>query len=107
MNRTMILHVGLYGCETRSLTLREEHRLSVLDGNTRCHRLRVFEHRVLWRIIGCKRDEVTGGRGENCIMRNFTIFYPSTDIIRVIILKRIKRAGMWHVLGGEKINTGF
>jgi hypothetical protein len=41
--------VVLYGCETLSLTLREEHRL------------RVFENRVLRRIFGPKRDEVTGG----------------------------------------------
>jgi hypothetical protein len=38
----------LYGCETWSLTLRQEHRL------------RVFENRVLRRIFGPKRDEVTG-----------------------------------------------
>jgi hypothetical protein len=41
--------VVLYGCETWSLTLREEHRL------------RVFENRVLRRISGPKRDEITGG----------------------------------------------
>jgi hypothetical protein len=47
--KTIILPV-LYGCETWSLTLREEHRL------------RVFENRVLRRIFGPKRrDEVTGG----------------------------------------------
>ena len=46
--RTVILSVVLYGCETWSLTLREEHRL------------RVFENRVLRRIFGPKRDEVTG-----------------------------------------------
>ena len=45
--RTIILPVVLYGCETRSLTLREERRL------------RVFDNRVL-RIFGPKRDEVTG-----------------------------------------------
>ena len=38
----------LYGCETWSLTLREEHRL------------RVFENRMLRRVFGPKRDEVTG-----------------------------------------------
>jgi hypothetical protein len=38
----------LYGCETWSLTLREEHRL------------RVFDNRVLRRIFGPNRDEVTG-----------------------------------------------
>jgi hypothetical protein len=46
--RTIILPVVLYGCEIWSLTLREEHRL------------RVFENRVLRRIFGPKRDEVTG-----------------------------------------------
>ena len=46
--RTIILPVVLYGCETWSLTLREEHRL------------RVFENRVLRRIFGPKRDGVTG-----------------------------------------------
>jgi hypothetical protein len=43
------LQFVLYGCETWSLTLREEHTL------------RVFENRVLRRIFGKKRDEVTGG----------------------------------------------
>jgi hypothetical protein len=43
--KTIILPVILYGCETWSLTLREEHRL------------RVFENRVLRRIFGPKRDE--------------------------------------------------
>jgi hypothetical protein len=42
--KTIILPVVLYGCETWSLTLREEHRL------------RVFENRVLRRIFGLKRD---------------------------------------------------
>jgi hypothetical protein len=47
--KTIISPVVLYGCETLSLTLREEHRL------------RVFENRVHRRIFGTKRDEVTGG----------------------------------------------
>jgi hypothetical protein len=46
--KTIILTVVLYGCETWSLTLREEHRL------------RVFESRVLRRIFGPKMDKVTG-----------------------------------------------
>jgi hypothetical protein len=45
--KTIILPVVLYGCETWSLTLSEEHRLGV------------FEFRVLRRIFGLKRDEVT------------------------------------------------
>jgi hypothetical protein len=47
--KTIILPVVLYGCETWSLTLKEEHRL------------RVFQNRVLRRIFGPKRDEVTAG----------------------------------------------
>ena len=45
---TIIVPVVLYGCETWSLTLREERRL------------RVFENRVLRRVFGPKRDSVTG-----------------------------------------------
>jgi hypothetical protein len=44
--RTIILPVVLYGCETWSLTLQDEHRL------------RVFENRVLRNIFGSMRDEV-------------------------------------------------
>ena len=44
----IILPVVLYGCETWSLILREERKM------------RVFENRVLRRIFGLKRDEVTG-----------------------------------------------
>jgi len=46
--RTIILFVVLYGCETWSLILREKRRL------------RVFQNRVLRRVFGAKRDEVTG-----------------------------------------------
>ena len=61
--RTIILPVVLYGFETCSLTLREERRL------------RVFENRVLRRVFGPKRDEVTGN-GENYIMRSLVICTP-------------------------------
>jgi hypothetical protein len=47
--KNIILPVLLYGCETWSLTLREDHRL------------RVFENRILRRIFGLKKDEVMGG----------------------------------------------
>jgi hypothetical protein len=46
--RTIILPVVLYGCDSWSLTLREQRRL------------RVFENRVLRRIFGSRRDEVKG-----------------------------------------------
>ena len=48
VHRIIILPVVLHGCETWSLTLREEPRLSV------------FENRVLRRIFGPKTDEITG-----------------------------------------------
>jgi len=47
-NETIILSVACYGCQTWSLTLREEHRL------------RVFENKVVRRISGLKREEVAG-----------------------------------------------
>jgi len=52
MYRTIILRVVFYGCETWSLTLREKRKL------------RVFENRVLRRIFGPRKDEVTGGMEE-------------------------------------------
>ena len=58
--RTTILPVVLYGCEIWSLTLREERRL------------RVFENRVLRRVFGPKRNEVTGNV-ENYIMGSLVI----------------------------------
>jgi hypothetical protein len=70
MYRTIILSVVLYGYETWSLTLREECRL------------RVFENKVLRRIFGPKRDEVTG---EWRRLHNKEVYalYPTPNIIRV------------------------
>jgi hypothetical protein len=75
--KTIILPVVLYGCETWSLTLREEHRL------------RVFENRVLRRIFVPKRDEVTGEwrKMHNEELHNL---YSSTDIIRQIKSRRMR-----------------
>jgi hypothetical protein len=72
--------VVLYGCETWSLTLREEYRL------------RVFENRVLRRIFGPKRVEVTGGwrKLHNEELHNL---YSSPSIIRTMKLRRMRRAG--------------
>jgi len=61
--RTIILPLVLYGCEAWSLTLREERKL------------RLFENRVLRRVFGPKRDEVTGN-GENYIRRSLGNFIP-------------------------------
>jgi hypothetical protein len=83
--------VVLYGCETWSLTLREEDRL------------RVFENRVLRRIFGLKRDEVTGEwrKLHNEELRDS---YSSPSIIRIIKLRRMRWAG--YVTGmGKKRNA--
>jgi hypothetical protein len=76
---TIILPVVLYGCETWSLTLREEHRL------------RVFGNRVLRRIFGTKGDEVTG---EWRTLHNEELhnLYSFLYIIRQIKSRRMRRA---------------
>jgi hypothetical protein len=76
---SFILPLFLYGCETWSLTLREEHRL------------RVFENRVLRTISGPKRDEVTGG-WRQLNNEGFINLYSSPSIIR-IRSTRMRRAG--------------
>jgi hypothetical protein len=78
--KTIILPVVLYGCETWSLTLREAHRL------------KVFENRVLRRIFGPKRDEVTGEwrKLHNGELHNL---YSPPDIIRQIKSRRMGWAG--------------
>jgi hypothetical protein len=69
--------VVLYGCETWSVTLREEYRL------------RVFENRVLRRMFGPQRDEVTGGWGEvhNKGLHNL---YSSPSFTREINSRRMR-----------------
>jgi hypothetical protein len=78
--RGINLLVVLYGCETWSLTLREECRL------------RVFENRVLRRIFGPKRDEVTG-EWRRLHNKELYAVYSSPNIIRVIKSRRLRWAG--------------
>ena len=82
----------LYGCETWSLTLREEHRL------------RVFENRVLRRIFGPKRDEVTG-EWRKLNTEKLNDLYCSFNTFRVIKSRRIRWAG--HVARMGEVCTGF
>ena len=75
--RNIILPIILYGCETWSLTLREERRL------------RVFENRVFRRIFGPRRDVVTG---EWIKLHNEELndLYCSPNIVRVIKSRRMR-----------------
>jgi hypothetical protein len=75
--KTVILPVVLYGCETWSLMLREEHRL------------RVFENRVLRRIFGRKRDEVMG-EWRKLHSEELHNLYSSPNIIRQIKSRRMR-----------------
>jgi hypothetical protein len=87
--KTTIMPVVLYGCETWSLALREEHRL------------RVFEIRVLRRIFRHKRDEVTGEwRKLHNELHNEELhnLYSSPDIIRQVKSRRMR----WESMGKEK-----
>jgi len=71
IHRIIILTVVLYGCETWSLTLREELRL------------RIFENRVLRKIGGAKRDELTEELRKQH-NKQLNDLYSSPKIIRVI-----------------------
>jgi hypothetical protein len=85
--KTIILPVILYGCLSWSLTLREEHGL------------RVFENRVLRRIFGPKRDEVTG-EWRKLHNEQLCNFYSLPSIIRIKKWRRVRRVtrmGYWWV----------
>jgi hypothetical protein len=74
--RTIIFSFVFYGCKTSSLTLREECRL------------RVFENRVLRRIFGPKRDEVTGD-WKRLHNEELYALCSSANIIRVTISRQM------------------
>jgi hypothetical protein len=82
--KNVILPVALNGCETWSLTLKEEHRL------------RVFENRKPKRRFGPKRDEVTGDWRK---LRNEELhnLRSSPSVIRINMSRRVRWA--WHVAG--------
>jgi hypothetical protein len=88
----LTLLVVVYGCETWSLILREEHRL------------RVFENRVLIGIFGPKREEVVGSwrKLHNEELHNF---YASPNIITVIKSWRMRWAG--HVRRKREMKNAY
>jgi hypothetical protein len=77
------------GCETLSLTLREESRL------------RVFESRVFRRMFGTKRDEVTGSGANYTYNEKLSDLNSSSNIVRVIKSRRMRWAGL-----GERTMEG-
>jgi len=87
--RNIILHVVLYGCETWSLTLREEREL------------RVFEKMVLRRMFGPRRDEVTG-EWRRLHNEELNDLYSSPNIVRAIKWRGMRWAGHVARMGEER-----
>jgi hypothetical protein len=83
----------LCGCETWSLTLREERKL------------RVFENVVLRRIFGPRRDEVTG-KWRTLHNEELNDLYSSPNIVRVIKSRRMRWAGHVARMGEERECVG-
>jgi hypothetical protein len=78
--KVIIFPVVLYGCETCSLTLREEHRL------------RVFENGVLRKISGLKRDEMMG-EWRKLHNKELHDLYSLPSIIGIIRSRRMRWVG--------------
>jgi hypothetical protein len=85
----MILPVVLYGCETWTQTLKEEHRL------------KVFENRVLRRIFGPKSDEVMG-EWRKLHKSELRDLYSSPSIIKIIKSRRMRWANLVARMDDER-----
>jgi hypothetical protein len=91
--KTVILPVVLYGCETWSLTLGEDHRL------------KSFENRVLRKIFGPKRD--VGGSWRILHNDELHSLYSSPNIVWVIKSWRLRSDGHVARKGRGEVFTGF
>ena len=85
--KIIILPVVLYGCETWSLTLREKRRL------------KVFQNRVLRRVFGPKRDELTGG-WRKLHNEELNELYSLPNIVRVVKSRRNEMGRACGAYGG-------
>ena len=90
--KTIILPVVLYVCETWSLTLKEEHRLGV------------FENKVLRKIFGAKREEITG-EWRKLHNAELHVLYSSPNIIRNLKSRRLRWAG--HLARMEQSRNAY
>jgi hypothetical protein len=94
LRHTIILSLVLYGCENWSLILTEECRL------------RVFENRVLRRIFGPKRDEVTGEWRRLHNKERYAL-YSSPSIIRMNKSRRLRWAEHVAHIRRVELHIGF
>jgi hypothetical protein len=92
--KTIILPMVLYGCETWSMSLREEHRLTV------------FENRVLRRVFGPRRDEVKG-EWRKLHNKELRDLYSLPSIIRMINSWRMIWAGNVTRMGRRGTLIGY